>query len=206
MLQLSGNSLGVVQVNQMPLAGNGLGMMQANPMPLAGPTSHGPQVTSYGASLGTVQMAPVDILNGMLGFGASEDELDAIAKRLKSSTEGEFPSDAVREISAAMSILPSDEQKSLAEKLLALGVPAEVVRASLTSGQAKAVSVFVEPKWRKYAPLYGWLATASVAANTYHGYRRNKSLPWALWWGLMGAAFPVLSTSVAFAQGFGERK
>jgi hypothetical protein len=55
---------------------------------------------------------------------------------------------------------------------------------------------------------YAWaaLSTVSMAASTYHGYRRNKSVAWALWWGLMGALFPVVTPVVALAQGYGKKR
>lgn len=46
--------------------------------------------------------------------------------------------------------------------------------------------------------------TAAVGASVYHGYKRNDSLGWGLWWGLMGALFPVITVPVALAQGFAE--
>ena len=52
-------------------------------------------------------------------------------------------------------------------------------------------------------PVWALLATASMAASAYHGYRRNESIGWALWWGLMGAMFPVITPVIALAQGFG---
>lgn len=52
---------------------------------------------------------------------------------------------------------------------------------------------------------WGSLATVSAVAGIYHGYRRNRgSLGWGLWWGLMGATFPLVSIAVAAAQGFGK--
>lgn len=48
--------------------------------------------------------------------------------------------------------------------------------------------------------------TASMAASAYHGYKRNNSIGWALWWGLMGAMFPIITPTIALAQGFGKRK
>ena len=47
---------------------------------------------------------------------------------------------------------------------------------------------------------------AGGAAGTYHGYRRNQSVPWALWWGLMGSSFPIITTGISLAQGFGKEK
>jgi hypothetical protein len=54
------------------------------------------------------------------------------------------------------------------------------------------------------AIAYGVLATASMAVSAYHGYKRNDSVGWALWWGLMGSMFPVITPVIAVAQGFGE--
>ncbi len=54
--------------------------------------------------------------------------------------------------------------------------------------------------------IWSWLSVASMAASTYHGWRRNKSIGWAVVWGLMGAAFPVVTPVIAVAQGFGKEK
>ena len=47
-------------------------------------------------------------------------------------------------------------------------------------------------------------SAASAGAGAYHGYKRNKSVGWALWWALMGGAFPVITPAIALAQGFGK--
>jgi hypothetical protein len=60
------------------------------------------------------------------------------------------------------------------------------------------------PAW--YRALWGVAATVSFGASVYHGYKRNDSLGWGIWWGLMGAVFPVITPVVAVAQGFGKRK
>jgi hypothetical protein len=54
--------------------------------------------------------------------------------------------------------------------------------------------------------LYSTLAIVAAGAAAYHGYKRNDSVGWAIWWGLMGAAFPVITLPIAFAQGFDARK
>jgi hypothetical protein len=54
------------------------------------------------------------------------------------------------------------------------------------------------------APVAGVLVTASVAASAYHGYKRNQSIGWAVWWALMGGLFPVITPAIAVAQGFGD--
>lgn len=48
--------------------------------------------------------------------------------------------------------------------------------------------------------------TVAMAANLYHGYRRNGSVGWALLWGALGYAMPVVTTVIATAQGFGHKK
>ncbi len=50
------------------------------------------------------------------------------------------------------------------------------------------------------------IAMVSAAACAYHGYRRNDSVGWAIWWGAMGALFPIVAVPVALAQGFDKRK
>lgn len=58
-------------------------------------------------------------------------------------------------------------------------------------------------------PPWWWvLSSLSMAASAYHGYKRNAGdnpLAWALVWGLLGAAFPVITPAIALAEGFGER-
>ena len=49
-------------------------------------------------------------------------------------------------------------------------------------------------------------SVASSAAGAYHGYKRNKSVGWAIWWALMGGIFPIITPAIAVAQGFGKEK
>lgn len=57
-----------------------------------------------------------------------------------------------------------------------------------------------------WAIVWAVLGTASMAASAFHGYRRNRSVGWAVVWALLGGMFPVLTPTVALAQGFGQRK
>lgn len=56
--------------------------------------------------------------------------------------------------------------------------------------------------------VYATLAMLSMAASTYHGYRRNVNgehpIAWALAWGFMGSLFPVIVPVIAVAQGYGK--
>ena len=49
------------------------------------------------------------------------------------------------------------------------------------------------------------LAVAGTALGAYHGYKRNDSIGWAIWWGIAGGAIPILTLPIAVAQGFGQR-
>lgn len=47
-------------------------------------------------------------------------------------------------------------------------------------------------------------AMVSGPACAYHGYKRNQSIGWALWWGFAGSVFFPVAPAIAFAQGFGQ--
>ncbi len=51
----------------------------------------------------------------------------------------------------------------------------------------------------------GLIQLASIGISAYHGYKRNNSTGWAIWWGLMGGIFPIVTPAIAFAQGLGKR-
>jgi hypothetical protein len=61
-----------------------------------------------------------------------------------------------------------------------------------------------DPRW--WRMVWGTLATASFAASVYHGYKRNDSVGWAIGWGVLGALFPVITPTIAVAQGFAKPK
>jgi hypothetical protein len=48
--------------------------------------------------------------------------------------------------------------------------------------------------------------TASMIALTYHGYKRNNSVGWAIVWGLFGPLVWPITVPIAVAQGFGKKK
>jgi len=64
------------------------------------------------------------------------------------------------------------------------------------SEQAAGSSTFLK--------VWSYLALPSALACAYHGYKRNDSVGWALWWGLVGG-MPI-TPIIALAQGFGKRK
>jgi hypothetical protein len=56
------------------------------------------------------------------------------------------------------------------------------------------------------AAAWGSASVIGTGLGAYHGFKRNNSVGWALWWALMGGLFPVITVPVAIAQGFGKRK
>lgn len=62
-----------------------------------------------------------------------------------------------------------------------------------------------EPIGTHTSKVFWAISTVSMAASAYHGYKRNESIPWALWWGFMGALFPIITPVIGVAQGFGKR-
>lgn len=59
------------------------------------------------------------------------------------------------------------------------------------------------------SPTVRWtlvvIGLTAGAISAYHGYKRNNSLGWGVWWYLMGTWFPFITLPVAFAQGYGRR-
>lgn len=53
-------------------------------------------------------------------------------------------------------------------------------------------------------PIGTALASGSMALCTYHGYKRNNSIGWAIGWGIVGGMFPIMAPVIAVAQGFAE--
>lgn len=72
------------------------------------------------------------------------------------------------------------------------------------AGQADAGGA----EWPVEAKIFAAVDLASTVASTYHGYRRTGSVGWALAWGAAGAMFPIITPTIAVAQGFAkpERK
>jgi len=68
------------------------------------------------------------------------------------------------------------------------------------------VSPTPETGYMGRSPLMQTVAYASSGIGVYHGYRRNNSLGWGLWWGFLGFMFPIIVPAVALAQGLGKPK
>jgi hypothetical protein len=87
-------------------------------------------------------------------------------------------------------------------------IPESFVRATVNNNPVeRAYERMLFKKVSKPVRTFWMIAsTASMAVSTYHGYKRNQSIGWALVWGALGAAFPILTPTVAIAQGLGKEK
>ena len=83
-------------------------------------------------------------------------------------------------------------------------VPGWGVNPNLAGPRMVGIGQPTDPSTSLGGAAFWLLDTASMAASTYHGYKRNDSIGWALWWGLCGALFPVVTPIIAVAQGFGK--
>lgn len=129
----------------------------------------------------------------LLGFGAGEPTpIDTFMLQ--------HPRPNSTDVAGFLKAFDPASRPSVAQALLARGVESRTIAAALnwleTSGKFSA-------HWPKIA---GVLALVSASASAYHGYRRNQSIGWAVWWFLMGSLFPVVTPVIGIAQGFGKRK
>jgi hypothetical protein len=108
------------------------------------------------------------------------------------------------------SLRPQD-RSAVVSKMIWKGADAPIVNAALAMSFSPmrgfgAESPEATEVWKAYwtNPTWNVIRTVSMVASVYHGYRRNDSVGWALWWGLMGSIFPIITPTIALAQGFGE--
>ena len=127
----------------------------------------------------------------LLGLGASEP-IDAFLLA--------HPNPSATEISEFLKAFSIEQRGPMAQALIGRGVDSSDIASALRWLEA---TDRVKGAW---PTIMGVLSIASGAASAYHGYKRNESLPWALWWLLMGSIFPVVTPVIAVAQGFGKRK
>jgi hypothetical protein len=133
------------------------------------------------------------------GLGALTDaELQKLAERIRSAM---FAAD----VQAILEVLSTDaERQEVAARAIAIGANPLLVQQGMRAFERRAN--FLKPPSMPVRIIWGVLSTASFAASVYHGYKRNDSLGWGIWWGVMGAVFPVITPTIAFAQGFGKPK
>jgi hypothetical protein len=100
-------------------------------------------------------------------------------------------------------------QHPLAFVMTGAATPASSARNGQLTGYEQVVDSTGKPigwVWKPSASTYVWgaLSTVSMAVSAYHGYKRNESVGWAIWWGLMGSIFPVITPVIAVAEGYAE--
>ena len=175
---------------QPPLSGHGVTVAGGSGITISG----------NGLGLITPQINRLQIGGACEGcaLGISDEVATQIGTKLATQIMT-FSSD----IAAAMQpFAVEDRQKIAAAYLAAGGAPAKLTGAQEILDR----SVGTIRGTRPYALAWTILSTASMAASAFHGYRRNDSLGWALWWAFMGGLFPIFTPAVALAQGFGKRK
>jgi hypothetical protein len=148
-------------------------------------------------------VAPPDY--GWMGLGSNlgamtDEEVDDLAFRLAEVTFAGDAADIFRVIPSAA------DRARVAQAALSLGGNPSVIQWGHDQANRESGFRSEMKSARKYGTIWGLVSTASMAASAYHGYKRNEKVRWALWWGFMGALFPVITPAIGLAQGFGKRK
>jgi len=157
---------------------------------------------------GFVQHVPFNIPGygsyGFSGLGAlTDDDKNKLAEQVKNASL-----DTSKDVRAILvAIADAAERSDVAVKAIALGGDATRINNALQSATADAdFKKLFKPLPTPVRIAWGVIATASFAASVYHGYKRNDSIGWAIWWGAMGALFPIITPTIAFAQGYAKPK
>jgi hypothetical protein len=133
----------------------------------------------------------------MLTFGEA-DPNDAVADFLVKA-----PNPDSTQVASFLQQFDPDERIAIAQALVAKGVSQSAVSSALAYLDARG-------SWIANARLIkGALTLAAASALAFHGYRRNAAkhpLAWSFGWFGVGLLFPVFSTVIALAQGFGKAK
>lgn len=95
-------------------------------------------------------------------------------------------------------LLPSKQWSDTTAALMLKGVSPLVVSEGLRLAREQG-----RPPWKLITSI---LTLASASVSAYHGTRRNRSVGWGIWWFVMGATFPLITPTIALAQGFGRSK
>jgi len=106
-------------------------------------------------------------------------------------------------------VSPSDCQNPVLPSNKGCGTPLECAVSGLKGPRIGGVRLgqvdeATSAPWYE-SPVARAAFVAAAGASAYHGYKRNNSIGWAIWWGLMGGLFPIITVPVALAQGFGKR-
>ena len=129
------------------------------------------------------------------GLGAA-DTFDQEVERFLSWT----PHPTSTEVANFLKLFSAAQRDEVGRRLVAHGVSSSTVASAMT--WLNTASSWAPHKNK----VFGVLAMASAAVSAYHGYKRNESIGWGVWWFIMGSIFPVVTPVIGVAQGFGKRK
>lgn len=101
------------------------------------------------------------------------------------------PSPSQADIKAFLALMSGGQRDRAAQVLSTRLSPQLVYAARMSLTETRAAT------WKTYATV------AAAAGAAFHGYRRNQSLFWGLAWFALGSLFPITTTVVALAQGYG---
>ena len=106
------------------------------------------------------------------------------------------------ELADLISRLSPAERKQVVIDLLAAGLdPVKVLSALRDLELQREVKIR-----RRMRTIWWTLATAAGGLSAFHGYRRNRSVGWALGWFAAGTILPLPTVVIAIAQGYGKPK
>lgn len=131
----------------------------------------------------------------LLGFGQPSAKLAAEIDGLLLAA----PKPSSTDVANFLKFYSAADRNTIAQALIARGVSPSTIASALTWINA-------EGKWNA-ALIKNVLTVVAAGAAAFHGYRRNRgSIGWSVAWFATALVFPVISTAVAFAQGFGRAK
>jgi len=108
------------------------------------------------------------------------------------------PTPTASDVAQFLASVPNAQRPEAAQALVDAGVDPDVVQHGLMFANTRTGL-----SWSWFT---GTLTVAASAAATFHGYRRNKSVFWALVYGLGAMMFPIATTAVTLGQGWGKPK
>lgn len=80
-------------------------------------------------------------------------------------------------------------------------------RASVRpAGSPEIATATPAPAASPLSAVWTLLSVVGTAVGAYHGYKRNQSIGWGIWWAICGGVAPVITVPIALAQGVGEKK
>lgn len=129
----------------------------------------------------------------LLGFG--DTKLDSQVSGLVDGFLAKSPNPSVDELTAFLKLLSGEERDAATRILVTRGVHPMTVSTAMAAPRQAAWSTF-----RQWAPI------VAAAAAGIHGYRRNDSILWGLWYFAWASIFPIATSALTIAQGWGVSK